>query len=513
MTRHRTGKLLSVLLAIAVAGAAFAAACGRTADAEARYHCPMHPTYVSDKPGDCPICGMRLVPIEKDSGTAPEKHSETASEKHSGSASETSGSQETIYTCPMHPEVRQHEPGRCPICGMDLVPEKKATESAPHKHEPAPQKPEPVPHEHEPAPQKSEPGKPTGHEGHTLGTQPGGSREATGTGSVVTLTAGGQRLAGVRTAAAKKGRVTRDIRTAGTVEADETRIRQVTTKVAGFVEKLHVSATGQYVKAGQPMFELYSPELLASQEEYLRAREAAARFAASALPEVRRGGTDLVETARRRLELFDVPAEFLDRLEKSGTAERRVVFRAPFNGHLVEKNLVEGQRVEPGMPLLTLSDLSRIWVKAQVYEAETLAARVGRPATVTLPHDPSVKLAGRVSFIYPTLEADTRTLQVRLEFPNPRLVLKPGMFVNVHIGAEDETGVVVPDSAILDSGTRSLVFVELSPGRFEPREVQTGVRAGGEAIVRSGLSAGEMVAVSANFLLDSESRLRNAIGM
>ena len=292
--------------------------------------------------------------------------------------------------------------------------------------------------------------------------------------------------------------------------ADETRVRQVTTKVEGFVEQLYVSTTGQPVRAGEPLFDLYSPELVASQEEYLRALQSAAEFQKSSLPEVQRGGAELALAARRRLERFDVPADFLRTLEASGVVHRTITFPAPFAGFVTGKNIVSGQRIEAGMDLLTVTDLSQVWVIAQVFEAEAQSAVPGRAAQVTLPYEPAVTLSGRIAFVYPTLDLESRTLKVRLEFGNPRQALKPGMFVTVELGAESERGIVVPDSAVLDSGTRQLVFVEVSPGQFAARDVSVALRADGQAVVRSGLAAGDRVARSANFLLDSESRLRNA---
>jgi len=191
-------------------------------------------------------------------------------------------------------------------------------------------------------------------------------------------------------------------------------------------------------------------------------------------------------------------------------AQRTITFMAPFAGYVTGKNIVAGQRIEPGMDLLTVTDLSRVWVIAQVYEAEARAAQPGRTARVTLPYDPTVTLGGRVTFVYPTVDPDARTLKVRLELANPRGALKPGMFLTVELGTDSEAGIVIPDSAVLDSGTRQLVFVESAPGRFEARDVAVGLRADGRAVVRSGLAAGERVASAANFLLDSETRLRNA---
>ncbi len=392
-----------------------------------------------------------------------------------------------LYQCPMHPEIVSDKPGECPICGMRLV---LVSQAAPGGAAP----PATVPPSTEDSAHAASTGAPSG----------GGVPQEMNIGE------NGARLAGVRSVAAVKGRVSRSIRATGTVAIDETRVRQVTTKVAGFVEKLYVNATGQMVRAGEPLFELYSPELLASQEEYLRARRSAAEFSKSTLPEVQRGGEELAAAARRRLELFDVPAELIQRIEETGTAQRTITFKAPFAGFVTGKNVVAGQRIEPGMDLLTVTDMSDVWVMAQVFEAEAAAAQVGRIATVTLPYDGTTALHGRVAFVYPTLDAETRTLKVRLEFANPRGALKPGMFVSVDLGAAFADGIVVPDSAVLDTGTRQLVFIESGPGRFTAREVTVALRADGQAAITSGLGAGEMVASSANFLLDSESRLRDA---
>ena len=319
------------------------------------------------------------------------------------------------------------------------------------------------------------------------------------------------RLAGVQTAVAERETLRRATRAAGLVVADETRVRHVQTRMTGWVEKLFVNATGQLVRAGQPLLSLYSPELLATQEEFLRAREASARFAGSALPEVRRGGEDLVTAARRRLELLDVPASVIARLEHGGAVQRAITLTAPAGGYVTAKSVFEGQQVQPGVDLLTLADLSRVWVEADVYPFEASSVRLGQKAVVKLPYGTGAELTGRIAYVYPTLDPQSRTLKVRIELPNPGLVLKPGMFVDVAPDQESAEGIVVPDSAVIDTGVRQVVFVEKG-GSFQPRDVRVGSRGDGKAVILSGVAAGERVAVRANFLLDSESRLRAALG-
>jgi membrane fusion protein, copper/silver efflux system len=373
------------------------------------------------------------------------------------------------YYCPMHPTYTSAVPGDCPICGMALV---LAAPQADRSHPPA-----------SPAADLAD----------------------------VHATPEQVALAGVRTAKAEDGVVVAQIRAVGNVVADETRIRQVTSKIAGWIEVLHVSTVGQLVRAGDPLFDLYSPELLASQEEYLRARQTAADFEHSALPEIRRGGQDLAVAARRRLELFDVPREFLDTLEQTGKVQRTVRFRAPFSGYVTEKAVFVGQRIDAGAPLMTVTDLSRVWVIAQLYENEAASAVVGRPAVLVPQYDRTRQLPGRIGLVYPTMDAESRTIRVRFDVANPAVALKPGMFVDVELLGTVARGVVVPDSAIIETGERQVMFVRATDGTFQPRDVVVGERASGRAVIRNGLRSGEDVAVSANFLLDSESRLKSAL--
>jgi RND family efflux transporter MFP subunit len=264
------------------------------------------------------------------------------------------------------------------------------------------------------------------------------------------------------------------------------------------------------VRAGQPLLAIYSPELLATQEEYLQAREAAARFASSSLPEVRRGGADLVAASRRRLELFDVPPSLISRLEETGKPQRTVTLLAPSSGYVTGKDVFAGMEVGPGRDLMTVTDLSRIWVEADFYEYESRSLAVGQRVSIQLPYEPGTTRTGRISFVYPFLQAESRTVKVRIELANPGLQLKPGMYVDVVPELPAPQGVVIPDSAVIDSGVRQVVFVRSDEG-FEPRQVRIGGRGNGEALILEGLRAGERVAVRANFLLDSESRLRAAV--
>jgi multidrug efflux pump subunit AcrA (membrane-fusion protein) len=319
-------------------------------------------------------------------------------------------------------------------------------------------------------------------------------------------------LAGVQTEAAVKEVMQREIRTVGIVLPDERLIRHIHTKNSGWIEKLYINFTGQLVKKGEPVLGIYSPELLASQEEFLKARETAAKFANSSLPEVRRGGQDLVDAARKRLRLFDVPEKFIEELEKTGLPKRTVTLPAPVSGYVTAKGTFEGQQVEPGTVLFTITDLSRVWIEADFYEYESQAVHTGQEANVSFPYGEAKLLKGKVSYVYPYLNPDSRTLKVRFEFANPELMLKPSMYVDVLLAINASESIVVPDSAVIDSGLRQIVFVEKAKGLFEPREVTVGLRSGGKAQVLAGLSEGERVVVGANFLIDSESRLKAAVG-
>jgi len=370
-----------------------------------------------------------------------------------------------LWTCPMHPDYVSDRPGSCPICKMDLV----RVEA------------------------------------------PAGPAADGGSHAPVELTATGRSLAGVETVAAERATWSAGVRTVGTVMPDERRSVRIEARFAGWIEKLPVDFTGRFVRRGETVAEIYSPELVAAQQELLVARDAALRFATSALPEVRRSGEELLAAARRRLEIFALPAGFVDRLAETGEVRRTVPVTAPASGFVVSKSVFAGQQVMPGQELFRLVDLSRIWVEAALYEADAARVRAGDRARLALAYDPAAARDGEVSYVYPEVDPAARTLRVRFDVANPELDWKPGMFVDVEMAGRPREAIVVPDTAVLPTGERDLVFVESAPGRFEPREVTLGERRAGRAEIVAGLAVGERVAVAANFLLDSESRLRAAI--
>jgi membrane fusion protein, copper/silver efflux system len=467
--KHSLRTLLVLLLALAVPLAAFPA-CSKSPALSMHYHCPMHPTYVSDKPGDCPICGMRLVPIDaqvnatRSNGTALAPPSNAPEHVNAGAPAT---SEHSVWICPMHPEVVSDVPGRCPKCNMPLEPKSTA--------------------ENDPL-AKAVPGL-----------------------APIDVDAEGLRLAGVRTELTERGRIARTIRTVGVVRPDETRVRHVHTKIAGWLEKLFVNSTGESVAKGQPILTIYSPELVAAQHEYLQARKAAGVMQGSEFGALGRGADDLVGAARRRLELLDVPASLVNSLDQGAAPSRVVTIASPVGGVVTSKNAFEGQQVEPGMELFTVTDLSRVWIEADIFESEAPLVTLGQTGRISFPNDPSSAMTGKIKYVYPFLNADTRTLRVRFSFPNPGLRLKLDSYANVEIPVETDEGAIVQDSAILDTGLRQVVFVNTRDGHFDPRLVKVGIRSEGKAQILTGVLPGERVAIKANFLLDSESRLRAAI--
>jgi Cu(I)/Ag(I) efflux system membrane fusion protein len=306
-----------------------------------------------------------------------------------------------------------------------------------------------------------------------------------------------QQLIGVKLAAAELRDLSRTIRTTGRVAVDERRVAQVRTKFEGFVDALYVNFTGQPVRRGEPLLAVYSPDLLATQNELILAERNHSDL-----------GKTLADAARTRLRLLDMSAADIDRVTRTGKPMRDVVLRSPVSGVVTAKNAVLGARAMPADMLYEIADLSHVWVLADVYESELQSVRVGTPAQVLVGGQ---TLDGSVTFIGPVVAAATRTASVRIELDNRAGLLKPDMFADVILQAPLGSSVTVPDSAVMNTGARSVVFVARGNGTFEPREVVTGAKADGFYAIRSGVQPGERVVVDANFLVDSESRLKSAL--
>ncbi len=415
---------------------------------EQLYTCGMHPNVIQKKPGDCPICGMKLNPIRKQPAAF------GVSTNAPGAAASNAGGERKIKyykSTMMLGEISQTP--RKDSMGMEMVPvyEDEAADSA------------------------------------TISIDP------------VTM----QNM-GLRTGAVTKGPLRRTIRTVGAVDFDETALADVTTKFRGWIEKLYVDSTGKQAHQGEQLFEIYSPELVSAQTEYVLALNQATNSA---------GAESLKASALTKLKFFDISEEQIAELEKTRQPKKTLRVSAPRDGIVVEKMAVQGQMVEAGMKLYRLADLSIVWVLSQVYEQDLPFVRLGQEATMSLSYMPDRKFRGRVTYVYPTVDEKTRTARVRMEFHNPGFFLKPGMFATVELTADlESSAVLVPDMAVLRSGEKNTVFVALDGGKFEPRTVVLGPRSENNLYqVLSGLNEGERVVMSGQFMLDSESQLREAI--
>jgi RND family efflux transporter MFP subunit len=372
---------------------------------------------------------------------------------------------------PMHPQYRSDKPGTAPDCGMDLVP-KYAQE---------------------------EPEQPMSE-------------------GTIRISAERQQLIGVRTARAERQSVLRTIRAVGRVTIDETRIAHIHTKVAGYIEHVYADFVGKQVKAGEPLFTIYSPELVTTQQEYLVALRGRAQLKDSSYREVSEGAESLVRAARERLKLWDVSEVDIQRLEREGKVMRELPVYSPVSGIVTERAAYHhGRYVTPDTDIFTITDYSVVWVIAEFFEYEAPYIRLGQQATVRLSYVPEKEFTGQVSFIYPDIDPKTRTVRVRFELANPGLELKPEMYADVELAVDLGTHVVVPREAVLDSGNEQTIFVAHGDGYFEPRRVKLGPRLPGlprpaalgeRVIVLEGIRPGETVVTSANFLIDSESRLK-----
>jgi Cu(I)/Ag(I) efflux system membrane fusion protein len=411
----------------------------------------MHPTITSDHPGDCPICGMNLVEVK---GAA----------RDSAAIGRPLGHQVLFYRSPMNPDQTSPTPKKDDM-GMNYLPV-YADEAA--------------------------------SSGPTV------SGLAT-----VTIDPARQQLIGLRTAPVTSGSVAGSWRTTGRVQVDPTRVRKTNVKVSGYIDRLYVDFVGRPVHRGQPLFSLYSPELLAAENEYVLALQT--RDALKQAGGGDQNGAALVEAARRKLELWDVPTGEVDRLERTHQPMRTLTFLSPVEGVVTAKNVVQGASVNAGDAPFEITDLGEVWVMADAYEGDLGRARVGMPALLTVQAYPGRAFRGSVAFIDPILDAATRTARVHMHFPNPGAVLKPEMYGDVVLEGRDHAGLLIPGDAVVRAGTRDVVFVALGEGKFAPREVQLGARSGNDVEVRKGLEAGEQVVTRANFLIDSESQLRASL--
>ena len=304
---------------------------------------------------------------------------------------------------------------------------------------------------------------------------------------------------GLRTVKAEKRNVEHTIRTVGTVTADQTKEAHVHTKIKGWIETIYADYVGKPVEKDQPLFDLYSPDLIATQEEYLAARQQGAI------------GREIAAAAHNRLQLWDVPQAEIEQLKKTGKVKRAVTFNSPAEGFIVEKMAVQGMYITPEMELYRIIDLSRLWIIVTLYEYDLAVISEGDEAVISLPYDPEKSFTGKISYIYPEIEEETRTAKARIEIDNQEQRFKPGMFANVEMKKNLGESVIVPDDAVLDTGTRSIVFVKTDISHFEPREVKVGPRVEDNIIILSGLDGGEDIVVSAHFLIDAESKFQAAI--
>ena len=387
----------------------------------------------------------------------------------SAGESSTQGQRKVLYWYdPMKPEIHFDRPGKSPFMDMQLVARYADEELA------------------------------------ASGPVPAGL-------SVVRIPLERRQQIGVTTARVGRHPVGGKVETNGVVAEDEARVHAVNAKFSGYIERLFVDRTGQSVRRGEPLLSVYSPDLVATEREYLLALENARRLSGSSAPEAAADARALLEATRQRLRLWDIPDAEIERIEKSGRVAKDLVLPSPVSGVVLKKEALDGMAITAGMELYTIADLSTVWLLADVYESELALAAAGSAAEVRVAFLPGAVFKARVDFVYPTLMEDTRTVKVRLVLPNPGGRLKPGMYASVSISGKPREALAVPRSALIHTGDRQIAFVEQAAGVYVPREVQTGGQASDFVEVLSGLAEGDSVVTSANFLIDSESRI-GAIG-
>jgi Cu(I)/Ag(I) efflux system membrane fusion protein len=324
-----------------------------------------------------------------------------------------------------------------------------------------------------------------------------------------------QRMIGVKTVEAGVKPLQHVIRTVGRIEYDEKRLSTVNTKIEGWIEKLFVDYTGKYVRKGEPLAAVYSPELVATQQEFLNVLKWAGQTKGAQNGNMQKmlssDAEVILEAARQRLRLWDISEKQISEIEKTGKTLRTLTIYSPVDGYVVQKMALQGMKVMPGEKLFDVADLSRVWIIADIYEYELPLINIGRSAAITLSYFPGREFNSRIDYVYPTLSAETRTIKVRFAIPNPGEKLKPQMFTNVEIKVDLGKRLAIPDDAVMDTGVRQIVYVDKGDGYFEPREVKLGLRAEGFREVLAGLKAGEKVASAATFLIDSEAQLKGVV--
>ena len=465
--------------------------------------CPMHPNILMEEPGSCPICGMDLVPVEASEEMSPEPHAHSAE-----------GGQ--LWTCGMHPEVIQEEPGICPICHMDLTPLRiDESNTVVGRQEPGDEGGEreilfyrnPMdPSISSPVPRKDDMGM------DYVPVYADEAEPAAAQGAIVTIDPSTQQNMNVLTQRVERRDITNEIRTVGSLGYDQERMVSVTTKYSGFIEKTYVNYVGEPVKKGQPLFEIYSPELVQTEQELL----SAVRYVQSmsgATEEAQDRAEALLQSARQRLKYWDISSEQIRDLEETGVIFRTLRVLAPASGVVMKRMPgLEGMATMPGMELLHIADLSNLWLTVEVFDEQLSWIDSGSPATVTLTYFPGVTFRGRVRYIEPEVSEKTRTIQLTLDVPNRDRRLRVGMYATVvfePVAAVD--AIAIPSESVIRTGKRDVVVVAIGDGRFAPREVVLGPRSGGFVQVIEGLSDGEEIVTSSQFLIDSESNLREAI--
>lgn len=495
------GALIASLFLLSPPGRSLLAGGGTHADhgdhAEGQlWTCGMHPHVMEEEPGLCPICNMDLVPL-RGSGTA-EAIARDPEEAH--------------WTCGMHPQVVEDAAGDCPICGMALVPLRESGESAAggspsgggsggrkilfYRNPMNPTVTSPVP-------AKDEMGM------DYVPVYEEQASQAFSSGTVVRIDPSVQQNMNVVVEPVQRRDLSRTIRTVGYLDYDQQRMVSVTTKYQGYVEQVYANYIGQPVHKGDTLFEIYSPELVQTEEELLSTLDYAQRMAGSSADAAARA-RDLVDAVRRRLTLWDVSAAQIEELERTRTVFRTLKVIAQADGVVMKRMAgLEGMAIRPGMELMHIADLSSLWLKVEVFENQLSWIDEGRQATISLTYLPGQEFRGRVAFIEPSISPKTRSISLTLEVPNPNGTLRAGMYATVifePVVAND--AVAVPSLAVIRSGTRNVVVVALGEGRFQPREVELGAEGDGWVQVLDGLAGDEQIVTSSQFLIDSESSLQ-----